>query len=562
MAIITLTRAVRSIASVRRAVSVLGKYGFGPTLSRLGIQRSGRGVADEYRDAPMPKRLRAALEELGPTYVKLGQTLSMRPDLIDPAFIDEFKQLQDNVRPIGGEEVSQVINDALGAPPEKLFKTFELVPLAAASIGQVHRATIEGEDGEIDHVVVKIRRPGIRAIVDDDLRALSLLADALVKYIPESRAFNPVGLVEEFFKTITRELDFREEASNIKEVASFFTSQDDDFMVIPTVYPHLSGESVLTMTLLDGVPLSNEEAIQALPCDLKEVASEGGVRILDLIFKHGVFHGDLHSGNVFVFEDGRLGLIDFGIVGRLDERGQEQVASLLLCLVNGDFHRAARVYADIGNPVNPEQPMQVAQFGRQLSSLWSPVRARPLSEVNIGQILLESSAAAARANIMLPQDMMILFKGVLTLEHMGHTLDPDFDVAGTLRGYMGTLMAQRLDPNRLQRELLGTSMDLYSLGREAPELILRSLRRLGDDALPLDVNLRRSKQMIDTVSVSSNRMASAVVTAGLSVASAILIAVDSQPFATAFSYLGLAGILLAGFWGTGLLISMSRNPKG
>ena len=562
MALITLTRAVRSIASVRRAVTVFGKYGFGPTLSRLGIQRSGGGIAPEYRDAPMPVRLRAALEELGPTYVKLGQTLSMRPDLIDASFIEQFKQLQDNVRPIASDEITAVITDTLGAPPEDLYESFDLEPLAAASIGQVHRARLRDEAGELQEVVVKIRRPGIRALVDEDLRALSLIADALVKYIPETRAFNPVGLVDEFFKTISRELDFREEAANIKEVGNFFLAQDDAFMVIPTVYPHLSGESVLTMSLLDGVPLSDEARIQALPCDLKEVATQGGLRILDLIFKHGVFHGDLHSGNVFVFEDGRLGLIDFGIVGRLDERGQEQVANLLLCLVNGDFHRASRIYAELGNAVNPEQPMAIAQFGRQLSNLWSPLRTRPLSEVNVGQTLLESSAAAARANIMLPQDMMILFKGVLTLEHMGHTLDPDFDVAGTLRGYMGTLIAQRFDPNRLQRELMGASLDLYALGREAPELILRTLRRLGDDAVPVDLNVRRSQQLIETLSLSSNRLASAVVTAGLSVASAILIAVDTQPFATAFSYLGLTGILLAGFWGTGLLISMSKNPKG
>jgi ubiquinone biosynthesis protein len=561
MALIAFTKAVRSIASVRRVASVLGKYGFGPTLRRLGVQRSD-SVAEEFRDAPMPVRLRAALEELGPTYVKLGQTLSMRPDLIAPEFITEFKKLQDNVRPISEADVREVIHTTFGATPEELYETFETEPLAAASIGQVHRATLLDSDGEVLQVVVKVRRPGIRRVVDEDLRALSLLADALVKYIPETRAFNPTGLVEEFFRSITRELDFREEASSLKEVAALFADEEEEFLIIPTVYPHLTGESVLTMSLIDGVPLSDEEAIQALPCDLKEIAHKSGIHVLDMIFKHGVFHGDLHSGNVFVFEDGRLGLIDFGIVGRLDERGREQVADLLFCLVNGDFQRAARSYAEIGSPVDPERDMDIEPFGRKLSALWGPVRTRPLGEVNVGQILLESSAAAAKANIMLPQDLMLLFKSVLTLEHMGHTLDRDFDIGGTLRVYMGKLLAQRLDPSRLQRELLGTSMDLYHLSREAPELLLRSLRRIGDGSLTLDVNVRRSGQMIDVIGRSSNRLASAVVTAGLSVASAILIAVDSKPFASAFSYLGLLGILLAGFWGTGLLISMARKPKG
>jgi ubiquinone biosynthesis protein len=163
---------------------------------------------------------------------------------------------------------------------------------------------------------------------------------------------------------------------------------------------------------------------------------------------------------------------------------------------------------------------------------------------------------------MLPQDLMLLFKSVLTLEHMGHTLDRDFDIGGTLRAYMGDLLAQRLDPSRLQRELHGTTMDLYNHTRGAPELLLRSLRRISDGSLALDINVRRSGQMIDVIGRSSNRLASAVVTAGLSVASAILIAVDSKPFASAFSYLGLLGILLAGFWGTGLLVSMARKPKG
>jgi ubiquinone biosynthesis protein len=544
----------------RRVVAVFARHGFGHLLAQMGLGRDvpAQAVTDSSDDAPA--RLRRAFEELGPAWIKLGQTLSMRPDLIQADYIEELRQLRDNVATVPFDAVRRQIEESLGATLEELYLNFEEVPLAAASIGQVHCATLAGAEGEPPiEVVVKVRRPGIRKVVNRDLRVVSLLADLLVSYVPESRAYNPPGLVEEFFRTIGRELDFRQEASSLREIAANFAGDLDCTLVIPEVYPDLSSESVLTMQRLDGVTLSDIEKVMVLPCDLKATAAAGGRYLLKMIFEDGVFHGDLHSGNVFIYPDGRIGLIDFGIVGRLDERARDRIAELMLFLFSADFERAARAYSEMGSPADADRPIDVNGFGSRLGALWGGVQNKTLRDLNVGELLLESSAAAGRANIMLPQDLMLLFKALLTLESMGNTLDPDFDPGKLIKEHVQGMAARRLSPERLQRDLLGASVDMINLGREAPPLILRSLRRLGDGSLDHTVTVRRSDDFLNTVGVASNRLASAVVVAGLSIGSAILFSVDQTPFASAISYLGLAGMIIAGTFGAGLLWSMSHN---
>jgi ubiquinone biosynthesis protein len=557
---ITVTRALRSMGGFRRVVAVFARHGFGHLLAQMGLGRDLPARNQRGSNDDAPTRLRRAFEELGPAWIKLGQTLSMRPDLIHPEYIEELCKLRDNVATVPFDAVRTQIEESLGGSLEELYLTFDPTPLAAASIGQVHCATLAGAEGEPPiEVVVKVRRPGIRKVVNRDLRVVSLLADLLINYVPESRAYNPPGLVEEFFRTIARELDFRQEASSLREIRANFEGEADCTLVIPEVYRDLSSESVLTMDRLDGVTLSDIETVTTLPCDLKSTADAGGRYLLKMIFEDGVFHGDLHSGNVFIYPDGRIGLIDFGIVGRLDERSRDRIAELMLFLFSGDFERAARLYSEMGSPADPDRTVDISGFGNRLGALWGGLQNKTLRDLNVGELLLESSAAAGRANIMLPQDLMLLFKALLTLESMGNTLDPDFDPGRLIQEHVQGMAARRLSPERLQRDLLGASVDLLTLGREAPPLILRSLRRLGDGAIDHTVTVRRSDDFLNTLGVASNRVASAVVVAGLSIGSAILLAVDVEPFATAVSYLGLAGMLVAGTFGLGLLWSMSHH---
>ncbi|HBU48520.1 MAG TPA: hypothetical protein DEB46_09430 [Myxococcales bacterium] len=533
MSVATFTNAVRSLGRVKSVASVFMKHGYGDVVRRLKLPLPTNRVTEAPGKRGSAERLRMALEELGPAFVKLGQTLSMRPDLLPPEFIDELRLLQDQVPPVPYPEVVQALEEALGGPPDVLFHSFDEEPIAAASIGQVHSATILDDHGNLLDVVVKIRRPGIRRIVDQDLRVVSLLAEALVNYVPESRALNPKGLVDEFFKTIRKELDFREEMNSLKVIAKNFEDQQD-FLVIPTVYEGLSCESVLTMDRLKGTPLSDTDRIRSLPCDLKQVAERGAGCILDMVFNHGVFHGDLHAGNLFIFDEGKIGLIDFGIVGHLNPRTREQVADLLLTLVNGDYRRSARLYAELGDRIDPEVAPDLDAFASALSATWEPSRNRPLGEIKVGELLLDGSSAGARSGIMLPQDLLLLFKALLTLESMGRSLDPDFDVSGVARAYIETLFAQRFDPNRLQKDFLGASLDLYHLTRDGPTLLLDLMKRLGDGAMRHDVQVKHLDQLTQSLDNSANRLAGGVMVGGMAIASAILIASSQSPLITAF----------------------------
>ncbi|MBM66694.1 MAG: hypothetical protein CMH55_10710 [Myxococcales bacterium] len=540
MSFATFTNAVRSLGRVKKVAGVFIKHGYGDIVRRLNLPLPATRVTAEPGTKARAERLRMAFEELGPAFVKLGQTLSMRPDLLPAEFIDELRRLQDRVPPVPYAEVSAAIEQALGGPPEALFHSFDQEPIAAASIGQVHGATIVDDEGQLIDVVVKIRRPGIRRIVDQDLRVVSLLADGLVNYIPESRALNPKGLVDEFFKTIRKELDFREEMMSLKTIAKNFEDQQD-FLIIPTVYEGLSCESVLTMDRLKGTPLSDTDAIHTLPCDLSEVARRGAGCILDMVFNHGVFHGDLHAGNLFIFDEGKIGLIDFGIVGHLDPRTRETVADLLLTLVNGDYRRSARLYAELGERIDPDIPPDLDAFASALSAVWEPSRNRPLGEIQVGELLLEGSKAGAASGIMLPQELLLLFKALLTLESMGRTLDPDFDVSGVARAYIETLMAQRFDPNRLQKEFLGTSLDLYNLTRDGPTLLLDLLKRLGDGAMRHEVQIKHLEQLSQSLDNSANRLSGGIMIAGIAVAAAILMAASDSWILTGF------GLAIGGF---------------
>lgn len=556
MSLSTVTKALRSVGRIRKVAAVFASHGYGHIVRRLDLPLPGTAASKTVGPDGRAKHLRMAFEELGPAFVKLGQTLSMRPDLLPADFIEELSRLQDRVPPVPYDEVALAIQEALGGTPEELFHSFDPEPIAAASIGQVHGATLLDEEGQVLDVVVKVRRPGIRKIVDQDLRVVSLLAEGLVTYVPESRALNPQGLVDEFFKTIRKELDFREELASLKTIAANFEDRAD-FLVIPKVYEHLSSEAILTMERLRGVPLSATEEIHALDCDLKELAQQGAECLLDMIFEHGFFHGDLHAGNLFIFGDGRIGVIDFGIIGRLDPRGREMVADLLLNLVNGDYRRAARLYAELGDRIDPDNEPNIEAFSVALSKVWEPSRNRSLKDINVGELLLEGSRAGANSGIMLPQELLLLFKALLTLEAMGRTLDPDFDVSGVARAYMEGMLARRFDPKRLQQAFLGTSMDLYTLTRDGPTLLLDMMKRLGDGALRHEVQVKHMEQMTQSLSASASRVASAIVIAGLAVASSALLTAGDSMIVTAVGMgLGLFGLLIASFFMIGFLRSL------
>ena len=360
--------------------------------------------------------MRMCFEELGPTFVKLGQLLATRPDLVPPEFVEEFKKLQDQVKPLSYSEIKNVVDHQFGNQGE-VFKEFSEQPYAAASIAQVHPAILK--DGT--EVVVKIQRPGIREVIDDDVSILYMIADLLQKNFEELKVFNPVGIVDEFFRTLELETNFVVEANNIRRFAENFKNEPQ--IVIPKVYLEYSGRNVLVMEKLEGEPLHSLRDIE--DAEKEKVIKSGIHAFFKMVFKHGLFHGDLHAGNMFILPNQKIGLIDFGVVGRLGSKTTDSIAAMFVALATEDYERLAYEYIDLA-PY--DERINGDQFARDLRSLIAPYFGLTLKNVNLGHLLMDSTSIAARHHVKVPSELMLFFKAIVTVEGMGRQVIPDFDL--------------------------------------------------------------------------------------------------------------------------------------
>ena len=345
MQVSKLTRTYHNIKRYRQILTILLRYGFDDVLGRLKIDyyiQLGKKIipkfkAQEIENKTTAERLRLALEELGPTFIKLGQMLSVRPDLIPENFIRELQKLQDEVPAFSVEQAKAEVESQLGKPVEQLFSSFDDVPLAAASIAQVHRA--EKKDGE--QVAVKIQRPNIQSVIESDLNILFDLAELMEMHIPESELYNPVGIIQEFAKTIRRELDFIREGRNIDRFRRNF--KDDETVYVAQVYWELTTERVLTMEFIDGIKISELDKLEAAGLDKKIIAFNGGQAILKQVFDHGFFHADPHPGNIFVLPNNVIAPLDFGMMGSLDEELMEIAGNLLTAIFRKDVNKYDKI---------------------------------------------------------------------------------------------------------------------------------------------------------------------------------------------------------------------------
>ena len=334
-----------------------------------------------------------SFEELGPTFVKLGQLLATRPDLVPEEYVTEFEKLHDRVQPLPFSVIEGVLKDEFGNSLYQKFESIDPEPLGSASIAQVHRARlITGE-----HVVIKVQRPGIIQKINDDLSVLYLLAELIVHYIPEARPYNPVGIVDEYFRTLEFETNFVVEANNIRRFQKNFADHED--IKIPKVYLDHTTERVLIMEALPGIPLSQEGALLQENIEPNEVIRKGLRAYLKMVFEDGLFHGDLHAGNFFVLPNNQIGLIDFGVVGRLNTRTQAAIANMLLALSKEDYERMAYEYVDLA-PFTDR--VNIDLFAKDLRELIAPYFGLTLKNVNLGKILMKSSGIAARHHLQVP----------------------------------------------------------------------------------------------------------------------------------------------------------------
>ncbi|MCD5401540.1 AarF/ABC1/UbiB kinase family protein, partial [candidate division NPL-UPA2 bacterium] len=420
---------------------------------------------DKYSIA---ERGRMVLEELGPTFIKLGQILSARSDLIPPDFLREFSKLQDEVPPFSFPEAKEVIEGQFGLPLEQLFSHLEENPLAAASIAQVYRASLP--DGR--EVIVKVQRPGIAPKIKADLNILLFLAPLAERHIPRSRPYSPVRIAEEFATTLRRELDFTTEANYTDRFYRNF--EEDDTVRIPQVYWDLTGERVLTLEMIEGIKINDLEALDRAGLDRKKIALRGVNLFLRQIFEHGFFHADPHPGNFLVLDNEVIGLVDFGIVGRLDEETLRSIANMLISLISHDLDRLGNEFINLS--LSSEE-FDRRSFKADLLEFVDSYFGLPLKCIRAENFINDMLRLAGKHGIRVPHDFVLLGKTVFIIGGIGRELDPDFDFLRVAKPFAYDLIKKRLHPRKLLLNSVRTLSEMSSLLESFPGQVSQILRK-------------------------------------------------------------------------------------
>ncbi len=467
---ININQALKNVGRVREILAVLVRHGFADIVHRMKLSKflpARFARMETFQKTPVGIRLRETCQELGTTFVKLGQLLASRPDLIPEDVITELEKLQDDVPSVPWEKLRPFIEDELKAPLSTVFESFDPTPIAAASIAQVHGAVLIGGQ----KVAVKVQRPGIDKVIANDVSILRALAFLLEKYIPESRPMNPSGLVEEFFRTILFETDFRVEANNIRRIRTNLAVMPR--VAVPEVYLQHSTSKMLVMERFEGIRFSDREAVIAKGLNPLDIVNLGSDVFFHMVMNDGIFHGDLHAGNLFILPDGRIGLIDFGIVGRLSRRVRDSIVSMFIALVDEDYETLANEYVNLCQGTGETD---VAALQKDLMDTIGPYVGMNLGDINIGKILLQSTGTAVKHKLVVPRELMLLFKAILTIEALGRKLEPNFDILQVGTRLARSLIASRYRPDRLAQDLLVVGRDFQGLLETAPRLVRRFLR--------------------------------------------------------------------------------------
>ena len=538
----------RDLARVHALASILVRHGFGALVRRLGLAgalaRAGRMLPlshlEELVALPAPVRVRRALEEMGPCFVKLGQVLATRVDLFPPDWIAEFGRLQNAVPPVPFDALRAEMREALGREPELAFAAIDAEPLAAGSIAQVHRARLA--DGR--EVVAKVRRPGIRPLVEADLRLLEHAARRIEARFPDLRRFHPVGVARQFRTSLLRELDLAAECHHAERVAASFAG--DRRLVVPAVHWAYTGERMNVQDFIDGIPVADLPALAEAGLDRVQVARTGAQLVLRMLLRDGFFHADPHPGNVFVLRDGRIAVIDFGMVGRLSPARRAEVVGLLSGLVERDAGRVVDVLLEWTGGADVDE----AQLAVDVDAFVDRYHGLPLGQLDLARMLLDVTVLLRDHRLALPSDLALLVKVCLTLDGLGRSLDPGFDMARQAQPFLRRAMAAEFGPRAMAGRASRAAADAAALVATVPgdlRRLQRALRRGAGVRVRLDDLLELGRQG----GRSANRLAGSIVIAALVVGSSIAMTVETGPMLLGlpfFGLLGFVGATLAGAW--------------
>ena len=549
--------AVRDLGRLHDIASILIRYGFGDIVSRAGLghflERAGKALHWKYpAEQPHlepPQRIRRALEEMGPTFIKLGQILATRTDLFQPEWIREFEKLQDQAPALPFEALERQLLEDLGAPVDEIFSELDKKPLAAASIAQVHRARLE--DGT--RVVVKIRRPGIEQIIEADLRLLERLARILESEVAEVRRYRPRDVVHQFTLSMRRELDLAVECRNAERIAANF--KDKPEIIVPKVYWEWVSERINVQQFIEGIAGRDQRAIDAAGLNRSLLATRGANAVLQMVLIDGLFHADPHPGNIIYLLDNRIAFVDFGMVGRLSESRRDEVVDLLHAVVSRDCGGVVDVLLEWSGAAYFDTTTLAAEVDMFIDTY----HGVPLKALNMASMLADLTTVIREHQLALPPDLTLLFKALITLEGMGRQLDPDFDMISTAAPFLERVMFARYRPDILAKRGFRQFAGILDILTAMPQDLRRLLRSLRGGALKINVGVTELNHFGWQLDRAASRLTIGMVTSALIIGSSIVMTVSGGPTLFGLPLFGFLGFLGAGFGGVWLMLSICRG---
>lgn len=561
--IFKLRKTYRNINRIRQILNVFVKHGFGQFIELLNLhkfipfrRRLKLVSAQELIETTIPERLRQVFEELGPSFIKLAQVLASRPDLISERYANEFEKLQDEVAPFPFEEVKEIFEKDIGQSLEDVFTSIEHIPSAAASVAQVHFAELK--DGS--KVVVKVQRPNISQMIENDISIMSIIVELMVRYIPETEFFNPKGIVEEYKKTIKKELNFLEEAKNIERFHVNF--RDDQEVKIPKLYKELTTSRIIVMERIVGIKIDDLDKMRETGIDMQLTARRLVKIYFRMILEHGFFHADPHSGNIFVLPDGRIGIVDFGIVGWLSVEVMDGIAGVFLALVNKDFSSLFEQFIELGMITDEtDYDKTKREFMLDVTEFLAPMYDTPLADINYVEYLNTITQLALKHKIKVPSSIIMVNKCNMIIDGLIRRLDSTFNFITVAAPYASKIMRRKYDFKRVYTKAEKNFSELSDSFINIPKQTRMLLRRLLRDEFNirvLPIGLERFQRDIDR---STNRLSFSIVVASIIMSSSVLALSGIGGRLFNMPALGTFGFVVSFILGLWLLISILRSGR-
>ena len=553
-----LGRTYRNFSRYRQILSILFRYGFDDLVEKLkidqyieiGPQKISRSKRENVEKLSRAERLRLLFEELGPTFIKFAQILSTRPDIIPADVIKELEKLQDEVPPFPCAEAREMIENELGDSIDNVFSSFDETPLASASIAQVHKAVLH--DGEV--VAVKIQRPGLKKIIEIDLEIMLHLATLMEKNIEEISFQKPTRIIEEFARTLERELDFSKEAANMERVSAQFLN--DRTIYIPRVYSDYSTTRVLTMEYIDGIKVSEKEKLETAGLDPKIITARGADFVMKQVFEFGFFHADPHPGNVFVLPDNVICPIDFGMTGSVDKKRRALFVDILETLARKDPERCARLMLELGE--YDEEP-DIRVFENEIEDFMGKHLFKSLKDIDLACLIQDLLDIATNNKIRIPPVIFLMIKAFAAMEGIARLLDPGFDMIAYAEPFVKKVKLARYHPKQLVEDLWIAVSDSVNVLRSLPAELLQVTRLIRQNKFIMNMDVRGFENFMKTLDQLSNRLSFSIIIAALIVGSALLLAFSTPPLIYGFSLVGMLGFCAAALLGVWLLIAILKK---